>query len=473
MNSIGTRLMIGVSLLFLLLILLIYCANLFFLDDYYLLQTKGQFEEESRYLLLHYGDRQTNFLNILRNRSSETGLKYMVSDKEKIIIFHSAPEFRTEVKIRLSKQMIDITNRRNTNQFYGIVQRENSKTKDIVLAENLSRNEVLFITLPLENLKTNARIANQFLLIIGTFVFLLSLLITRFFARTVVKPVEELTLLSSRIENLDFSQRYRGKRDDEIGRLGMSLNKTSGKLEKTIGELKEEMVLQKRFLASISHELKSPVALIRGYSEAMNLPGMESQSNSREFTDIIISESDRLNLLINDLLQLVQMDSVTFSLSKRDFNLVETIEGIIRKNDLPIKKHHYTLEWNHPETVFLMGDEKRLTQAVDNLLSNAVKHCPEDGRITINLVDREDGLHLEIINDGDAIPEEHREHLFEPFYSAHSGREREKTGSGLGLSIVRSIIEKHSGSCDIENTEKGVRVSFFIPHNPNTNISEP
>ncbi|MDC7219477.1 MAG: HAMP domain-containing sensor histidine kinase [Spirochaetales bacterium] len=463
MKSVARKLMAGVSLLFLSLILLIYWGNLFFLDDYYQFRTKGQFEEESRYLTEVFKDNEGNFQGLLQNRSPETGMKYIVSDRGGLIHYNSIPEFRTGGKLRLPRDLSDRVDSVKEDEFYGIIERENSGKKEILLISPLSHNRILLITTPLEHLKTNARIANQFLLIIGSMVFLISLIITWYFTRTVVRPVKELTRFSERIEHLDFSQPYENERDDEIGRLGTSLNRTADTLEKTIGDLKEKMVLQKRFLASISHELKSPVALIRGYSEALELRGAEKEERE-EYIGIITAESDRLNLLINDLLQLERMEQVDFSLVKEEFDLAETIQGIVKKHELLLEKHRLSLEWNPPEKIFVQGDVKRLTQAVDNLLNNAIKHCPDQGSIKIDLAREEDRVSLNLFNEGEPIPEPHLDHLFEPFYSAHEDRERGKTGSGLGLSIVQRIVEKHGGSCLIENATGGVRVSLVLPY---------
>jgi len=463
MRSLSAKWMLTVVLLISLMISLILAANIFFLEDYYVYKTKSVFQNEFEILSDLYNPHNRDFLNIIRERSAETGLKYLVSKPNFTIIMSSIPEFRKEGQQKLSKDKREILDKLGNETYYGSVKRENSSKSDVLLVSPLNRDTFLFIVKPMEQLKDNAAIANDFLLFMGTITLLLSVFLTYLVAQKAVKPIVEITGISRKIAVLDFSQKYTGQSKDEIGILGDSINHISEELDKTINHLNKEMELQKRFLASVSHEFKTPVGLIRGYSESLNLDMAQSEEERKEFSEIIISEADRLNDLVSDLLLLIRMDSTSFHLSKCDFDLSETIRSIKRKYEQiqNIKKIHFKL--TIPENHIFHGDEKRITQVIENLLNNAIRHCISESEIILSLIIEKEQILLSIYNKGPFIPDEQLHHIFDPFYSIHDSRSRDKSGTGLGLSIVKSIVEKHGGTCSIINENNGVCAELILP----------
>jgi signal transduction histidine kinase len=463
MKSITGKLMSSVTLLILLFISLIYGANLFFLDDYFLLKTKASFEKEYYELMEAYGSGSIDFLALIRTRTGETGMKFTVSDSDRNILYISTPEFRTGNRYRLPREKAESIGRIGDTYFYGIIERDQSGKKEILLSGFISRDAILFITLPLEHLKTNVSISNQFILIIGSLVFIFFLIVTWLFSRSTVKPVKELIDLSGRIAMLDFSRPYSGNRGDEIDELGLSLNSTALQLEQTIENLKNEMTLQKRFLASVSHELKSPIGLIRGYSEALNMICTEEDGDIKNYSGIILSESDRMTGLINDLLLLLKMNSTSFVLEKSEFDLVKTVKSVIKKYDIKMKMISDRIDLVCPVSLPVFADESRLVQAIENILNNALMYGEEHSTISVEISAQSGMVSIRITNLGHNIPEDQLPHLFDPFYSADMAGSRDGTGTGLGLSIVKSIIDNHNGNCMIENTDKGVSVLMRIP----------
>jgi two-component system, OmpR family, sensor histidine kinase VanS len=456
MRSLSAKWMLTVVVLIALMISLILAANIFFLEDYYVYKTKSVFQTEYEILSEQYKPQNRDFLDIIRERSAETGLKYLVSDRNYAIVMSSVPEFRQEDLQKLSRDKREILDNLKSEIFYGSVSRETSSKSDVMFVSRLKRDTFLFVIKPMEQLKDNATIANDFLIFMGVITLFLSVFLTYLVAQKAVKPIVEITGISRRIAALDFSQKYQGKSKDEIGILGDSINHISGELDKTINNLKKEMELQKRFLASVSHEFKTPVGLIRGYSESLNLDMAQSEEERKEFSEIIISEADRLNDLVSDLLLLIRIDSTSFHLSKSDFDLSETIRSIKEKYEKISNNKKYALKLSIPETFTYHGDEKRITQVLENLLNNAIRHCVTESEIIISLIKEEERILLSIYNDGSPIPDGQLHHIFDPFYSIHDSRSRDKSGTGLGLSIIKSIVEKHGGTCSLINQNKGV-----------------
>jgi signal transduction histidine kinase len=440
------------------MISLILTANIFFLEDYYIYKTESIFQKEYELLLQEFNIQNRDFLDLIRERSAETGLKYIISKSDSKIILSSVPDFRRDTEQRLSKENQEILFKLRNRKYYGSVSRGNSTKTDLVLVSNLKSDLYLFIIKPMEQLKDNAAIANDFLIIMGLFTLFLSVFAAYFIAGQAVKPILQITDISRRISGLDFSRKYEGKSKDEIGVLGESINQISQELDKTIKNLKNEMELQKRFLASVSHEFKTPVALIRGFSESLNLKMAQSEEEIQEISGIIMNESDRLNDLISDLLLLIRVDSTSFNLNISKFDLSETLRTITGKYEQLSNSRKCEFQLSIPEELSIQGDEKRIAQVIENLLNNAIRHSIEKGIIRINITGEEHHTILTIFNEGPLIPEEHLNHLFDPFYTIQDSRSRDTSGSGLGLSIVKSIMEKHGGTCSITNEHNGVSV---------------
>ena len=295
----------------------------------------------------------------------------------------------------------------------------------------------------------------------------IALIITFISARKIVKPILEITKITTKIANLDFSERYLGKSKDEVGILGNKVNIISEKLNLTIRNLKianeklqNEMKLQKRFLMSISHEFKTPVGLIRGYSESIQMGMAKNDKDLVEFSEIIIQEADKLTYLISDIIYLIRLGSESFRINAKNFNLSLLLKNILLKFSKTPEKEKYDLKYNIIDGIIFYGDEARITQVIENLLSNAIRHVHKNGTITVNLEKIENKIKFEITNTGYQILDNDLSYLFNPFYTTDISRSKSKSGTGLGLSIAKSIVEKHSGKIGVYNIENGV--TFWI-----------
>jgi len=476
MKSITMKWMLAILLLLTLLIGSMILVNSVFLEKYYIFKTKTTFVNEYEVLLEQYKESTDNeFLNILKKQNSNTGYKYLVVNEKYDVILSSAPEFQIDDRFELTKFLKKFLSKHQNELsedkiFYQALKSDDNSQYDIVLAAKLKRDYFLLITKPVQQISDNVAIANDFIIMIGIGVLIIGALIAYYMSRRIVRPLLEITKITSKIAHLDFSKRYKGTLKDEVGILGQSINRISEKLHSTISDLNQantdlqaELQLQKRFLASVSHEFKSPVGLIRGYAESLQLGMAQNKEEAEEFTAIILQETDHLSRLISDIILLMHMDSGTFHIDKKKFNLAVSIQDIINKHvQMPTEKP-LQFRTEIPSILPVYGDEGRIIQVLENLISNGIRHVDSRGILHITAKQLNDQVKVEVYNSGNPIPEKHLPHLFNAFYSAHDSRSRNKTGSGLGLSIVNSIMQKHGGECGVLNTEDGVVFWFSLP----------
>jgi signal transduction histidine kinase len=480
-------------------VLLILVANSLFLGDFYTWKNKTLFYQEYENLKVGFEQPDRETLAILRENDRRTGFLFYIAEMSHQnlgrIVLASGPNFVPEDTQGLSNAEIPQFGLPNAQfdyilhsmelfqqgePLFGQVQRDmgGKMQFDLVFAAPLNTQYLLIIVRPVEQLDEHTAIINQFLLIIGLLTILVSILIARLSAKSVAQPIKEITDIGKHIANLDFSHRYTGNARDEIGSLGNSINTISTKLDSAIRELEEtnrklqiEMSLQKQFFAGVSHEFKTPVGLIRGYSESLVLGLAKTPQEIVDFSAIILDETDKLNRLVSDILFLVRSESAEFVLDLETLDIVPLLEDSLKKNAPMLLDKQISLMDELPQSILVTGDAMRLRQVFDNLLSNAFRHTPKGGRILIKAIAVEKGMKFCVLNEGEAIAENHIDHLFDPFYTTFESRDKASSGTGLGLSIVRNLVEKHHGRCGIENVThqdfKGVQAWFFLPIQPN------
>ncbi len=326
-------------------------------------------------------------------------------------------------------------------------------------------NSMLLTKISFESMDAAVSLVKRFFLILAVIISFLFLLFAFIFSRYMSKPLHKLNQIAMQMEKLDFSLRYEDKREDEIGQLGNTLNKLTKKLENTIsqlkGELEKEKTLEKmrtQFTAQVSHELQTPLSVIRCYTEALS-DNILNKSKKREAYNILLSETNKISKMVDDLLDLSQMDSGVYVISKNQFDFAQLIKKIFVRYQNLAESYQIKLNIDYPDDKLYYGDAFRLEQAIDNILSNAKKYVKEDGEILINLTRSINNIMLTIQNDGNPIDKKDLPHIFDSYYQGKTAI----YGTGLGLSITRHIIELHDGKIDAVNIDNGVKIQISLP----------
>ena len=339
-----------------------------------------------------------------------------------------------------------------------------------------NRNCAFLIRMPMASIRDSVEISNMFYVYIGLLVIMISSGIIWFMSKRITKPLLELTEISRRMSNLDFEARYEGGGEDEIGTLGQNFNKMSEELEHTISELKtannelQEDIEQKKqidemrkeFLSNVSHELKTPIALIQGYAEGLK-ECINDDAESREFyCDVIMDEAGKMNKLVRNLLTLNQLESGRDEMTVERFDIVSVIRGVLQSMDIMIQQKEAKVSFNADKPVYVWADEFKIEEVVTNYTSNALNHLDGEKEIEIRVFTEGDHVKVTVFNTGTPIPEADVPNLWNKFYKVDKARTREYGGSGIGLSIVKAIMEGLHQQYGVKNYDNGVEFWFTL-----------
>lgn len=351
-----------------------------------------------------------------------------------------------------------------------------SSTDYIEMWGYLSDNIFVTMRSPLDSIRESASLANQFLIYLGMIGLLLGGILVWVFSRRITKPVLELARLSEDMANLNFEAKYTSGGKNEIGVLGENFNKMSEQLEKTISELKtannqlQKDIEQKEkledmrneFLGNVSHELKTPIALIQGYAEGLK-EGINDDPESTEFyCDVIIDEAGKMNRMVKNLLTLNQLEFGSDEVEFERFDIVNLVKGVIASCDILIQQAGATVDFVADENAYVWADEFKTEQVVRNYLTNAIHHVGNEKRIEVKILSMDGKVRVTVFNSGNPIPEEDIPKLWDKFYKVDKAHTREYGGNGIGLSIVKAIMESFHQAYGVKNYDNGVEFWFEL-----------
>lgn len=342
----------------------------------------------------------------------------------------------------------------------------------LVLYGQLENGGFVYMRTALESIRESAMITNRFFIIVGTFGMVVGAVVIFFIARSISRPVKELTDVSKSMSDLKFEVKYEPKKGDtaEIAELGAHMNFMSNTLEKTITDLKiannelkkdiekKEQIdeMRKEFLSNVSHELKTPIALIQGYAEGLKENINEDAESRDYYCDVIIDESDKMNTMVKKLLTLNQLEFGNDIVEMSRFNITELIKGLIQANQILAEQDGIRIVFDEAMPIYVWGDEFKVEEVLTNYLSNAMHHASGEKIIKISCEQRESLVRICVYNSGNQIPEDELDKIWVKFHKVDKARTREYGGSGIGLSIVKAIMDSMNQKCGVKNLENGV-----------------
>lgn len=342
----------------------------------------------------------------------------------------------------------------------------------LVMWGTLSDGKLIMARSALESIHESSSLTNRFLFIIGSIAIVVGAVLASIVTRRITNPILELTELSKRMTELDFEAKYEvsRKNKNEIDYLGEHMNEMSARLEQTISDLKSanaELMqdnerktqideMRKEFLSNVSHELKTPLALIQGYAEGLK-ECINDDEQSREFyCEVIMDEADKMNQMVKKLLTLNHLEFGNEALQVERFNLTELIAGIISASSILIQQSGVQICFDESVPMYVWADEFKIEEVITNFLSNAIHYAMYEKRIDIFYTVKEDCVRVSVFNTGEPIPEEDLEKVWIKFYKVDKARTREYGGSGIGLSIVKAIMDSLNRQCGVYNRDGGV-----------------
>ena len=361
-------------------------------------------------------------------------------------------------------------------QGYAIMTNSNkSMGTSINLIGYLDGDFTVIISTPMESIQTSARLSGQFTMYVGLILIICGAIAMYLYSRQFTKPIEDMAKAANQMSHLDFDMKVPTGSDDELGRLGNSINELSSKLELTISELKtannelqkdiEQKVqideMRKEFLSHVSHELKTPIALIQGYSEGLKDNILDDEESKEFYCDVIADEAKKMNRMVQKLLTLNQIEFGNNQVNMERFDITEMIRNMVESSKILVEKQGVTIIFDEPE-MHVWADEFMIEEVVNNYLSNARNHVTDGGIIKVSYCQNGNNLRVKVFNTGNHIPQEDIDKLWVKFYKVDKARTREYGGSGIGLSIVEATMKAHGRDYGVANVEGGVEFYFEV-----------
>lgn len=469
-------------------ILLCWFINNTFLERYYI-QNKQKALLEAYYSIngeAQSGDITSDAFDIeLQKISSKYNISYIVLDTNSKTVKASINDTKV-----LAKQLLDsiLGRRKGINEkalmtidgcemHYATDSRTN--TEFIEMWGVLDNGSMFLMRTPLEGIRDSVKIANRFLAYTGISALIFGSLIVWYVSRKITKPILKLADISERMTHLDFEARYKGNEKNEIALLGKHINQLSYALENTISELKTannelqndiEMKekadnMRKEFLSNVSHELKTPIALIQGYAEGLK-DGIHEDEESKDFyCDVIIDEASKMNTMVKKLLTLNQLEFGSDAVVMERFDIASLIRNYIHSAEILTKQNKIEVRFYETSPVYVWADEFKIEEVFNNYFSNALNHTADEKIIDVKITRHEDKVRISVFNTGNKIPEESIMHIWDKFYKVDKARTREYGGSGIGLSIVKAIMESLNEKFGAVNYDNGVEFWFELSIN--------
>lgn len=403
------------------------------------------------------------------NSVYEYGGARMLSDRWRDIMFGGNMEMQNPTEIIESTNEYTLQHTEDimtNNQYYE-------------LSGILSNSNYFIVRMSVESFRESISISNKFYLGLGIGLMIVITVIIIWVTRSFTKPIYQLADISKRMSNLDFNVKYTEKRDDEIGVLGESMNEMSERLEETITELKVANIqlhkdikqkeevdeMRKDFISNVSHELKTPIALIQGYAEGLQDGVIDNPEDMKYYCEVIVDEATKMNKMVKNLLELNQLEFGNTQINMERFDIVSVIGEIIKNFKLQAEQEGVDVRFSHNEPIFVWADEFQIEQVITNYLSNAFNHVDENKIIEVKIIENNGIVRVCVFNTGKNIPEDELENIWIKFYKVDKARTREYGGNGIGLSIVKAIMDMHEKKCGVQNYKEGVEFWFEVDGN--------
>lgn len=325
-----------------------------------------------------------------------------------------------------------------------------------------------YIVYVIDNRSTMVSLNSQLLRIILEAMgvgLLISVLLSLLLAKTMIAPIQDLTRAAEKVAGGDFSDKVENDSQDEIGILTRTFNDMAGQLQDTLDHLKKSEQMRREFVANVSHELRTPITSIRSYAETLSDdPGMPAETRTK-FLSVILTESDRMTKIVQDLLTLSRFDAGSIAFAFERFSFERSVRDVYNAMLMEAQAHghEFTLEFRTalPE---IRGDRARIEQVLINMVSNAVKYTRDGGRIRMTAGEKNAWVWCSVRDNGIGIPKEDVSKVFDRFYRVDKARSRESGGTGLGLSIAQEIVARHGGRIDLESHEgRGTNITVWLP----------
>lgn len=486
-KSIRNKLFASLCVIVLLIITFLIILNNFVLGKFYLYNKKKNLKVAYSSINELYNDESSEeTINAELDRISiKNDFDILIKDEYNDSVYISNKDFFSgllQMNIMTARSNLNQKSILEKNEKYQIseIKDNNTNIKYIIFISKLDNGYKIYIRMPMASIEESVKISNKFLYIIAIFVIIFGGIVLSIVSTRFSEPIEELEDIAKKMANLDFSQKYKiSQANDEFDNLGKSINKMSDKLESTIKQLKSTNIelekdieeksqideMRKSFISDVSHELKTPIALIQGYSEGL-IENVNSDDESRKFyAEVILDEATKMDKLVKQLLELMKLEYGKNKFNNANFNIVELEKEIIRKSEVMIQKENIKVELDEKNAIEVYADEFYIDQVLTNYLTNAIKYCNEinkEKKIKITNYVYNGKVRISVFNSSTGLSDEEIVRIWNRFYKIDESRNRDNGGTGIGLSLVKAIMNNYGNEFGAKNVAGGIEFYFEL-----------
>ena len=488
-KSVRIKLFLSLCVVIILTILFLIIINNIVLETFYIYNKKDYVKTVYEQINEKYNNEspKEEIESFIKDESSKNNLDILVKiygTNEIITNNKSKVDFLNKLKTKIelgTSNNFGQTLYKSKNAIIKMIKDTSNERNYIVLIANLDNNNELYIGTPVSAIKESLKVSNKILIMVGCISVIVSAIIASIVSRRFSNPILELNSIAKKMSNLDFSQKYiPNDSNNELDELGNSINMMSDKLEETIKELRknnddlERGIKEKskidemrtQFISDVSHELKTPIALIQGYAEGL-IENVNNDDESRKFyAEVILDEADKMDKLVKQLLDLMKLEYGKREFNNTKFDIVSLIKEVLRKCEVMIKEENIEVELKNENPIYVFADDFYIEQVVTNYVTNAIKYSREVNgkkRIVVHVTEERDNFaRISVYNTGENFSEEDMKKIWGRFYKIDSSRNRAKGGTGIGLSLVRAVMNNYQSKYGVQNRVDGVEFYFEL-----------
>lgn len=431
-----------------------------FLDTYYKSERTRTIKHVSK--IINKEQKSKDFSKIINELAFDNEICVEIIDKNFLSLYSTTYFGKGCIsgKERTYNYIFDFINSNQNEKTYELINPAfNNDT--LVNAIKLNNDRYAFINASLDPIDSTSKIIRKQLIIITIVILLLSFIISYFISNYISDPIVKINKAAKKLAKGQFDVIF--ENDSKI----LELNELTNTLNYTKDELSKTEELRRDLMANVSHDLKTPLTMIKAYAEMSRDLHADNKEKREENMNIIIKEIDRLTILVNDILSLSSMQSNIDKLNESEFDLINLINDILKKYTILQETENYHFNFTHKdEKILINADKKKLEQVIYNLVNNAINYTGDDNTVTITVtVITNNSIKVEITDTGKGIKEEEIPYIWDKYYKNKKKHKRNLVGTGLGLSIVKNALEQHNYQYGVNSIKnQGTTFYFIIPN---------
>ncbi len=483
-KTIRSRLFIQTNGLLILFAGVLVISNTFFLEDFYRnrhIKELNSYAQEidnlsldkSYFDMSDYLQYIANAYNVnitIQTQNSQPQYISNIGVRKNNVFLAFNTEYGNDGRIDLGNY-VEISRRGYSEKAAVVIQKnESTNLERLILYYQMDNTDITTLSTSLAAITASIGITNTFIIYITAILLIVGAIIAFIISKNFSEPIVEISNVATRIASLDFSGECSNYTIDELDKLGADINELSSKLKQTISSLNVELEreraverMRKEFISNVSHELKTPISIIDSYAEALKV---NINSNKKDtYLNVIIEETDKMNRLVKELLDLSNLNSGRFTINKEHFDILDLINKITAKYDSIFMEKSIEFDVSGLSSIVVDADPYRIEQVIINYLNNAISYVDDRRVVALSVIEEESKIRVEIFNSGIEIDDDTMSRIWESFYRADNARDRSNSNYGLGLSIVSGIMNQHGTQFGAYNTMDGPVFYFELDKN--------